>query len=92
MSRESYEWLNQLLVEFQPMQREYGRLKLDGTIMSKRDLKGLVEEKVVRAWDDPRLYTLQAIRRRGIPPAALLSFIYELGVDHGPELHQNQAF
>ncbi|ATY59240.1 glutaminyl-tRNA synthetase [Cordyceps militaris] len=80
MSRESYEWLNQLLVEYQPMQREYGRLKLDGTVLSKRDLRRLVEEKVVRGWDDPRLYTLKGIRRRGIPPAALLAFIYELGV------------
>ena len=62
------------------MQREYGRLKLNGTIMSKRDLKRLVDEKVVRGWDDPRLYTLKAIRRRGVTPSALLSFIHELGV------------
>ncbi|KAF3762125.1 hypothetical protein M406DRAFT_72152 [Cryphonectria parasitica EP155] len=80
MSRESYEWLNQLLVSFQPMQREYGRLKLNGTVMSKRDLRALIETETVRGWDDPRLYTLKAIRRRGIPPGALLSFIHELGV------------
>lgn len=69
-----------LLVEFQPMQREYGRLNLSGTIMSKRGLRTLIENKVVRGWDDPRLYTIKGIRRRGIPPGALLSFIYELGV------------
>ncbi|KAI0911483.1 glutaminyl-tRNA synthetase [Ustulina deusta] len=80
MSRESYEWLNQLLVKFQPMQREFGRLNLKGTVMSKRDLRSLIEKNVVRGWDDPRLYTLKAIRRRGIPPGALLSFINELGV------------
>ncbi|KAI3323612.1 glutaminyl-tRNA synthetase [Xylariaceae sp. AK1471] len=80
MSRESYEWLNQLLVKFQPMQREFGRLNLKGTIMSKRDIRSLIEKDVVRGWDDPRLYTLKAIRRRGIPPGALLSFINELGV------------
>ncbi|KAI1162233.1 glutaminyl-tRNA synthetase [Nemania serpens] len=80
MSRESYEWLNQLLVEFQPMQREFGRLNLKGTIMSKRDIRSLIENNVVRGWDDPRLYTLKAIRRRGIPPGALLSFVNELGV------------
>ncbi|KAI1176330.1 glutaminyl-tRNA synthetase [Nemania sp. FL0916] len=80
MSRESYEWLNQLLVEFQPMQREFGRLNLKGTVMSKRQLRALIENRVVRGWDDPRLYTLKAIRRRGIPPGALLSFINELGV------------
>ena len=48
--------------------------------MSKRVLKSLVQEKIVRGWDDPRLYTLIAIRRRGIPPGAILSFINELGV------------
>ncbi|ROW03033.1 hypothetical protein VMCG_05699 [Cytospora schulzeri] len=80
MSRESYEWLNKLLVDFQPMQREYGRLELNGTFMSKRDLKELIDTKTVRGWDDPRLYTLQAIRRRGIPPGALLLFLHELGV------------
>lgn len=62
------------------MQREYGRLKLTGTIMSKRDLRTLIGTGTVRGWDDPRLYTLKAIRRRGIPPGALLSFIHELGV------------
>jgi len=48
--------------------------------MSKRALKTLVEGNVVRGWDDPRLYTLIALRRRGIPPGAILSFINELGV------------
>jgi len=62
------------------MQREYGHLKLNGTTMSKRDLRTLIETKTVRDWDDPRLFTLEAIRRRGIPPGALLSFIHELGV------------
>jgi glutaminyl-tRNA synthetase len=62
------------------MQREFGRLKLNGTIMSKRDLGRLIESKTVRGWDDPRLYTLQGIRRRGIPPGALLAFVAELGV------------
>jgi glutaminyl-tRNA synthetase len=72
--------MRRLLVDFQPMQREYGRLNLKGTIMNKRDIRSLIESKIVRGWDDPRLYTLKAIRRRGIPPGALLSFIPELGV------------
>jgi glutaminyl-tRNA synthetase len=55
-------------------------LNLTGTIMSKRDTRTLIEKRVVRGWDDPRLYTLKAIRRRGVPPGALLSFINELGV------------
>jgi glutaminyl-tRNA synthetase len=48
--------------------------------MSKRGLKKLVDGKHVRGWDDPRLYTLIALRRRGVPPGAILSFINELGV------------
>jgi glutaminyl-tRNA synthetase len=80
-SRESYEWLNNTVdVPHKPMQREYGRLNLTGTIMSKRKIKQLVDEKYVAGWDDPRLYTLVALRRRGIPPGAILSFVNELGV------------
>lgn len=48
--------------------------------MSKRALRKLVDEGIVRGWDDPRIYTLIAIKRRGIPPGAILSFINELGV------------
>ena len=48
--------------------------------MSKRKIMQLVNEGHVRGWDDPRLYTLVAIRRRGIPPGAILSFVNELGV------------
>ncbi|KAI5928103.1 glutaminyl-tRNA synthetase [Camillea tinctor] len=80
MSRESYEWLNSALGIYEPMQREYGRLSVTGTIMSKRSLKKLVDGNYVRGWDDPRLYTLIALRRRGIPPGAILSFVNELGV------------
>lgn len=69
-----------LLVDFQPMQRKYSRLKLNGTVISKRDLRALIETKTVRDWDDPRLYTLKAMRRRGIPPGALLLFLQKLGV------------
>ncbi|KAL8950629.1 MAG: hypothetical protein Q9222_003338, partial [Ikaeria aurantiellina] len=58
----------------------YGRLNLTGTVLSKRKLLKLVTDHIVRGWDDPRLYTLIALRRRGIPPGAILSFANELGV------------
>ncbi|PHH79389.1 hypothetical protein CDD80_4948 [Ophiocordyceps camponoti-rufipedis] len=80
LSRVSYEWLNKTLEVYEPMQREYGRLNLTGTVLSKRKIIKLVEEKIVRSWDDPRLYTLMAIRRRGVPPGAILEFVNELGV------------
>ncbi|KKY24642.1 putative glutaminyl-trna synthetase [Diplodia seriata] len=104
-SRISYDWLLEILdmkvpksEEKGPMQREYGRLNVEGTILSKRRIAMLVEgctvekknedgtvatQKVspaVRGWDDPRLYTLVALRRRGIPAQALLNFVHELGV------------
>ncbi|KAL9604131.1 MAG: hypothetical protein Q9219_000719 [cf. Caloplaca sp. 3 TL-2023] len=80
LSRVSYEWLCDAVEVYKPMQREYGRLNLTGTVLSKRKLLKLVESHYVRGWDDPRLYTLIALRRRGIPPGAILSFINELGV------------
>jgi glutaminyl-tRNA synthetase len=48
--------------------------------MSKRKIKKLVDDKHVSGWDDPRIYTLIALRRRGIPPGAIISFIQSLGV------------
>ncbi|KAK6458363.1 glutaminyl-tRNA synthetase [Scheffersomyces xylosifermentans] len=80
LSRESYEWLCDVLHVYRPAQREYGRLNITGTIMSKRKIAKLVNENYVRGWDDPRLYTLEGIRRRGVPPGAILSFINTLGV------------
>lgn len=55
-------------------------MNVTGTVLSKRKIAKLVEDKVVRGWDDPRLYTLIALRRRGIPPGAIRAFIAELGV------------
>jgi glutaminyl-tRNA synthetase len=80
MSRESYEWLCDELHVYRPAQREYGRLNLTGTVLSKRKIAKLVNENFVRGWDDPRLFTLDAIKRRGVPPGAILSFINTLGV------------
>ncbi|AMD20126.1 HCL025Wp [Eremothecium sinecaudum] len=80
LSRESYEWLCDQVHVFRPAQREYGRLNITGTVLSKRKIARLVNESYVRGWDDPRLFTLEAIRRRGVPPGAILSFINTLGV------------
>lgn len=80
LSRESYEWLCDAVDVYKPAQREYGRLNITGTVMSKRKIAKLVNEGYVRGWDDPRLFTLVALRRRGIPPGAILSFVAQLGV------------
>ena len=92
LSRTSYEWLNKELVEFQPMQREYGRLSIQGSVLSKRKLKELVDKKYVRGWDDPRLHTLIAVRRRGVPPGAILEFVNELGVTTTNSIIQYSRF
>ncbi|KAJ5430396.1 Glutamine-tRNA synthetase class Ib [Penicillium cf. griseofulvum] len=65
LSRVSYEWLCNKLEVYCPNQREYGRLNITGTVLSKRKIIQLVKEGHVRDWDDPRLYTLIALRRRG---------------------------
>ncbi|KAG8745758.1 hypothetical protein FRC10_007019 [Ceratobasidium sp. 414] len=80
LSRVSYEWLCDAVEVYKPRQSEYGRLSLQGTITSKRKLLKLVTKGYVSGWDDPRLYTLVALRRRGVPPGAILSFVGNLGV------------
>ncbi|OAX80348.1 glutamine-tRNA ligase [Emergomyces africanus] len=80
LSRVSYEWLCDKLEVYKPMQREYGRLNVTGTILSKRDIVKLIDGGHVGGYDDPRLYTLVGLRRRGVPPGAILSFVNELGV------------
>ncbi|KAF5359049.1 hypothetical protein D9758_004752 [Tetrapyrgos nigripes] len=79
-SRQSYEWLCDAVEVYKPRQSEYGRLSLEGTITSKRKILALVNEKHVSGWDDPRLYTVIALRRRGVPPGAIISFVSGLGV------------
>ncbi|KAI0967148.1 glutaminyl-tRNA synthetase-like protein [Xylaria arbuscula] len=91
-SRVSYEWLNKTLGVYEPMQREYGRLSITGTVLSKRKIMKLVTEKIVRGWDDPRLFTLIAIKRRGIPPGAIVEFVSELGVTTAPSVIQISRF
>ena len=92
LSRVSYEWLNNELDVYMPMQREYGRLSISGTVLSKRKINQLVNEGYVRGWDDSRLYTLPALRRRGIPPGAILSFVNELGVTKAPTVIEVKRF
>jgi len=80
--RELYDWfLDQVHSEkVRPKQREFSRLNLNYTVMSKRKLMQLVEEKIVTGWDDPRMPTLSGLRRRGYTPAAIHKFIDTIGV------------
>lgn len=66
--------------ENRPKQREFARLNLNYTVMSKRKLLALVEEKLVDGWDDPRMPTLSGLRRRGYPKDAILRFVVDAGI------------
>ncbi len=79
--RPLYDWLiDNLPVPSHPHQYEFARLNVDYTVLSKRHLTRLVQEKHVKGWDDPRMPTLAGIRRRGVPAAALREFIRRVGV------------
>lgn len=78
--RPLYEWFLEQLEVFKPRQIEFARLNMTYTVMSKRKLRRLVEEGHVRGWDDPRMPTLRAMRRRGYTPEAILDFVRRIGV------------
>ena len=79
--RPLYNWvIEQCEFEHKPRQIEFARLNMTNTIMSKRYLRRLVEEKYVAGWDDPRMPTLCALRRRGYTPESILDFLNRVGV------------
>lgn len=79
--RPLYDWvLDQLPVPCHPQQIEFARLNLTYTMMSKRRLLALVQEKLVSGWDDPRMPTLSGMRRRGYTPKAIRDFSERIGV------------
>ncbi|WP_050181977.1 glutamine--tRNA ligase/YqeY domain fusion protein [Domibacillus robiginosus] len=82
--RPLYEWVvRECEMDMQPQQIEFGRLGITNTVMSKRKLKQLVDEKHVDGWDDPRLPTISGMRRRGFTPDAIREFVKETGVSKG---------
>ena len=82
--RPLYDWLIEKLGIHHPQQIEFARLNLTHTVMSKRKLRELVEGGYVSGWDDPRMPTLSAMRRRGYTPEALWAFNERLGVAKRP--------
>jgi len=78
--RDLYDWLINNLEIFPSHQYEFARLNLNYTIMSKRKLLQLVQDRYVESWDDPRMPTLSGMRRRGYTPEAIREFCDRIGV------------
>ncbi len=79
--RPLYDWvLDTLETPAHPQQIEFARLNLSYTVMSKRKLMQLVDEKHVHGWDDPRMLTVSGLRRRGYTPASIRNFCTEIGI------------
>jgi glutaminyl-tRNA synthetase len=80
--RPLYDWILEQLELPRPLphQYEFARLSLGYTVMSKRKLMQLVQEKLVSGWDDPRMPTISGLRRRGVTPEALRDFAYNIGI------------
>ena len=80
-NRRLYDWvLDNISIACHPQQIEFSRLNLEYTVMSKRKLNALVEEKYVEGWDDPRMPTIAGLRRRGYTPASIREFAHRIGV------------
>ena len=80
-NRRLYDWvIENISVESTPRQYESSRLNLEYTVMSKRKLVQLVDEKFVSGWDDPRMPTIAGLRRRGYTPASIREFCIRIGV------------
>ncbi len=78
--RPLYDWYLKQLDIYHPQQIEFARLNLNFTVVSKRKLKQLVDERVVDGWDDPRMPTISGLRRRGYTPKSIRKFAEEVGV------------
>ncbi|MBO4295259.1 MAG: glutamine--tRNA ligase/YqeY domain fusion protein [Desulfovibrio sp.] len=79
-NRDFYNWILETLGVYHPEQTEFARLNLTHTVLSKRKLIQLVKEGYVKGWDDPRMPTLCALRRKGVPPEALHDFCRRIGL------------
>lgn len=80
-NRRLYDWvIENISIECTPRQYEFSRLNVEYTVLSKRKLIQLVEDKHVEGWDDPRMPTLAGLRRRGYTPASIVEFCKRIGV------------
>jgi glutamyl/glutaminyl-tRNA synthetase len=79
-SRESYNWLCDALDLYRPVQWEYSRLNISEALLSKRFITKAIAEGRFGGWDDPRLFTLEGLRSRGVPARSIRRFVESLGI------------
>jgi glutaminyl-tRNA synthetase len=79
-NRPLYDWILDSLGVYHPQQIEFARLNLSHTVLSKRKLLQLVQDKTVSGWDDPRMPTISGLRRRGYTPSSIKNFCESIGV------------
>ncbi len=91
-NRPLYNWFLEALDIYHPQQIEFARLNLTYTVLSKRRLIQLVDEGYVKGWDDPRMPTLSGMRRRGITPDSIRTFIEHVGVAKTQSTIQRSKF
>lgn len=79
--RPLYEWfLEKARVEEPPRQIEFAKLKIDGAVIGKRHITKLIDDGVLQGWDDPRVFTVRSMKRRGFTPEAICEFCREVGL------------
>eukprot|EP00866_Antonospora_locustae_P001463 jgi/Antlo1/1463/2558 len=78
--QEPYKWLLKNLGLYMPVQWEFSRLNMPDALLSKRKIKKLIENKVIKSIDDPRLFTIKGLRRRGFTPQAINRFCEKVGI------------
>ncbi len=87
--RPLYDWVcDHVSVPSKPRQIEFARLAIDYTVLSKRKLRKMIENGIVNGWDDPRMPTLAALRRRGYTPDSIKNFCERIGVAKNPSTVQ----
>ncbi len=89
--RPLYDWYVEQLGIYHPQQIEFDRLNITYTLLSKRKLLALVQNKLVRGWDDPRMPTISGLRRRGYTPEAIRNFLQTRGSVENQRHHRTGA-
>ncbi|KAM0678094.1 Glutaminyl-tRNA synthetase [Binucleata daphniae] len=91
LRRETYYWLLDELNLYKPVQWEFSRLNIQDTVLSKRKILELINNKVVTGWDDPRIYTLCGLRRRGFTPKSINNFVKSVGITFNDSVIERKA-